>query len=241
MFYVIRIIFILILILPLVYVIYKGKKLKKRYYVYSIIFFLILLSLIIGSFYPFEKNLLTFSSEESAFSYICKNYSDCERYEHGNAIFYIERDEITDTLYTITRIGNRFSYVNYKAENFEYYSNRYDDIDLYDGTTPPDFINGITHTSETGFDVNVMYNKTENVSFYNVVALRLQNPEERKASINDIHLTFCTETLKKRYPNFNQKTNCFYYFDKAEPLNKISIKAKNTCGVFKKRVIHHIL
>lgn len=249
MFYVIRVIFIAILVLPIIYILRKGKQLqkqraeqgynteivvKKRHYVYCIIFFLVLFGIMNGSFYPFEKHFLTFSSEEAAFSYICKDSSDYERFEKGNAIFYVDRDERTDTLYTITKIGDRYSYVDYEAKFAEYRDVRYDDIDLYDGTTPPD-IKRITHSSEVDFNVIAAYNKKSNITFYNVVARKLENPEDHTATLNDKPLTYATDT-NKRWFTTETKANCYYYFDEAEPIEKIAIKAENTCGILKKPI-----
>ena len=251
MFYVIRIIFIAILLLPIIYILIKGKQLqkqraeqgdnteivvKKRYYVYCIIFCVVLFAIIEGSFYPFEKHFLTFSTEEAAFGYICKDSSDYERFEKGSAIFYVDRDERTDTLYTITKIGDRYSYVDYKAESFEYYKHNF-------FMASPDESNNYIFSEKLGriSEVNVVYNKTENITFYNVIAERLQKPDEHTAMIDDNPLLFGGKTEKVNYRKLHEEANCYYYYSAGEPLDKVTIQVENTCYVFNKRVVHKIL
>ena len=250
MFYVIRVIFIAILVLSTIYLTRKGKQLqkqraeqgynteivvKKRHYVYCIIFFLVLFGIMNGSFYPFEKHFLTFSSEEAAFSYICKDSSDYERFENGNAIFYVDRDERTDTLYTITKIGDRYSYVDYEAESFEYYRHN------YYMASPDGGESGIYSISGAGSDVNAIYSKEENITFYNVIVRDLQKPDEHTAMIDDNPLLFSGKTEMKNHLNIREEANCYYYYGEGEPLDSVTIQVENTCLVYNKRVVHKIL
>ena len=230
MFYVIRVIFIAILVLSTIYLTRKGKQLqkqraeqgdsteivvKKRYYVYSAICTLIFFAIIEGSFYPFEKHFLTFSSEEAAFSYICKDSSDYERFEKGNAIFYVDRDERTDTLYTITKIGDRYSYVDYEVESAKYLEDDY-------------------------FVVTAVYNKTENMTFYNVVAYNVPFQQTPIAYLNEKPLTYAT-IADKRWFNGIRRCDCYYYFDEAEPIGKITIETEKTSVKLNKVIEKHWL
>ena len=239
MFYAIRIIFLVLLISPLIFTIYKGNKLKKQrsvkgdnteiptnaikikksYYVFSVIFCLILICLTGVFFYPFEKHFMTFASEKDAFAYICKDFSEYERYEQGDAIFYVERSKNADTIYSITKLGDRYSYVNNQSECTEYNEYNY---------------------RSARFDVSVMYNETANVSFYNVVVRDQPNPDNHNASLNDNNLAYAP-SINKVWFNTQRKANCYYYMDTAEPKKEITVKVSNACATLKKPNLKHWL
>lgn len=237
MFYIIRFILInLLIVLPAVYIIHRFKKqkiennnniktpvkpikIKKRYYAYFILFFVILFILIEVCSYPFEKYFLTFSSEKSAFNYICKDISNYERFEYGDAIFYVERSKNADTIYSITKLGDRYSYVNNQSECTEYQEYNY---------------------RNARFDVSVMYNETAKVSFYNVVVRDQPNPDNHNASLNDNNLAYAS-SVNKVWFTTQRKANCYYYMDTAEPIKEITVKVSNACGTLKKPNVKHWL
>ena len=234
MYYIIRFILItLLIVLPAVYINHKfkkqkiennnikvpaqPKKIKKRQYVYYILSFLILFILYEVCSYPFEKYFLTFSSEKSAFDYICKDISNYERFEYGDAIFYVERSENTDTIYSIAKIGDRYSYVNNQSECTEYQEYNY---------------------RNARFDVIAMYNETANVSLYNVVVRNQPYPDNHNATMNDNNITYAS-SVNKVWFNTQRKANCYYYMDTAAPIKEITVKVSNACGTLKKPNVKH--
>lgn len=125
--------------------------------------------------YPFEKYFVTFSSEKSAFAYICKDVSKYERFECDNAIFYVERSERQDKIYSITKIGDRYSYV----------------ISLQSGDKYQEL-----QCKNAGFDVTVMYNESANVSFYDVVVCNQPTPDNHTATLMITNLLMRQQLIK---------------------------------------------
>nr|WP_294666134.1 hypothetical protein [uncultured Ruminococcus sp.] len=167
--------------------------------------------------YPFEKYFVTFSSEKSAFAYICKDVSKYERFECDNAIFYVERSERQDKIYSITKIGDRYSYVISSQSEDKYHEVQY---------------------KHARFDVIAMYNESANVSFYDVVVRDQPTPDNHTATLNDNELTYAT-TVDKILINEKKKSVCYYYMDKAKPIKDITVEAPYSKATLAKPRVKH--
>ncbi len=133
---------------------------------------------VVSSFfsYPFEKYFVTFSSEKNLHSLIyVKMFQKYERFECDNAIFYVERSERQDKIYSITKIGDRYSYVISSQSEDKYHEVQY---------------------KHARFDVIAMYNESANVSFYDVVVRDQPTPDNHTATLNDNELTYATTVDK---------------------------------------------
>ena len=240
MFYIIRFVLCnLLLTLPTIYILIKLKKkfansktntnaaytrtakkpieIKKQYYFHWILIVLLFFLLFQVFSYPFEKYFVTFSSEKSAFAYICKDVSKYERFECDNAIFYVERSERQDKIYSITKIGDRYSYV----------------ISLQSGDKYQEL-----QCKNAEFDVTVMYNESANVSFYDVVVCNQPTPDNHTATLNDNELTYAT-TVNKVWFNGQRKAVCYYYMDKAKPIKDITVEAPYSKATLAKPRVKH--
>ena len=106
----------------------------------------------------------------------------------SDVIFYVERTESEDKIYSITKIGDRYSYV----------------ISLQSGDKYQEL-----QCKNAEFDVTVMYNESANVSFYDVVVCNQPTPDNHTATLNDNELTYAT-TVNKVWFNGQRKAVCYY-------------------------------
>ncbi len=150
MFYIIRIIFIVFVVLPLGFIVIKhfrkqvakGKKYTKlQYYVivYSIMLSVFLLSAL--SFIPFEASFIRFDSVEESLKYKWIDTKDITIHYEDDCAFAVRgrRD-----LYSFDKNDDGYSFVNYHSKKHHYHV--YDD-DMY-------------------LDLYSMYQKDDNKTFY---------------------------------------------------------------------------
>ena len=153
MFYIIRIIFIVIVVLPLGLIeieqfrrqIAKGKKYTKpRYYViiYSITLSVFLLSAL--SFIPFEASFIRFDTVEDALKYKWIDTQYFTIHYEDDCAFAVRG---TSEIYALDRDENGFGFVNYNSKRYKYYVSDYE-------------------LSNNVYDPCCVYHKNTNKTFY---------------------------------------------------------------------------
>ncbi|MGN0499864.1 MAG: hypothetical protein ACI4HK_01820 [Ruminococcus sp.] len=181
-----------------------SKPVKTKDIVFNIITFLLILVAIHLLYYPYEQHFMTFSSEESALNYVSKDISKLERYETDDAIFYVERTKDFDKLFSITKLDDKYSFVNYNCQ-----------VDIFDINKRP-------------VALKTIYNKNTDTTFYNLDIMKKQPfdkiSSDTPTTVDDLSMTYSTtfqkDILYKYYDTF-----CFYTFGKGAPNDKINITA----------------
>lgn len=184
----------------------QAKHINAKVRIFTIIIFLAMFVSIHFLFYPYEQHFMTFSSEESALSYVSKDISKLERYESDGAIFYVERTKNFDKLFSITRLdNNKFSFVNYNCQ-----------VDTFD-------------TNRIPVELKSIYNKNTGTTFYNIDIMKRWPFDEinsdTPADLDDLSMTYSTTIKKTVMLNKECDAYCFYTFGEGEPNHKINIVA----------------
>lgn len=182
----------------------KAKPVKVKDIVFNIITFLLILVAIHLFYYPYEQHFMTFPSEESALNYVSKDISKLERYEMDDAIFYVERTKDYDKLFSITKLDNKYSFVNYNCQ-----------VDIF-------------NINRRQVALKSIYNKNTDTTFYNLDIIK-KEPFDKISSdtltiLDDSTMTYST-TVQKDILYKNYDTFCFYTFGKGAPNDKINITA----------------
>lgn len=180
----------------------KSNPIKAKNIIVNIIIACTALIVIHLSYYPFEQDFITFSSEEAAFSYISKDITKLERYETDDAIFYVERvKDGYDKLFSITKLDNKFSFVNYNCQ-----------VDYFD-------------KSKMAVTLKTIYNKNTNTTFYNLDIVKKQPYEEidtnSVVSLEDSPMTYSAKIQKNLFLDYD--AFCFYMFEEGMQNDKINI------------------
>lgn len=182
----------------------KSKPVKAKDIVFNIISFLLILVAIHLLFYPYEQHFMTFSSEESALNYVSKDISKIERYETDDAIFYVERSKDYDKLFSITKLDDKYSFVNYNCQ-----------VDIF-------------NINRRQVALKSIYNKNTDTTFYNLDIIN-KEPFDKLSSdtpvtADDLNMTYSI-TVQKDILYKNYDTFCFYTFGQGAPNDKINITA----------------
>lgn len=227
MYYLVRGILIIILLLCAVLALAKSKKLvfytkkknpeiyqqfktDKRFrqsvYITDVAFIVFLLVVIAATSFPFEGSFITFDSVNDSLSYKLISTENLSTYDYSDCVFVV--DNSNDKIYSITKTNGQYKLVDYNSENIEYVqvSQR-----GRDETTEP---------------LKAKYNKDTNKTFYYVGVGGKVKPQDGTVTFDGKKMEYCRSEEQVSLADYDTWHTWIYSFiDNAEPKSQADISS----------------
>lgn len=245
MYYIIRTIIYIILVLLFTFIIIKlrikskksimngsiNEETLKKYgkFSYKLIFSVICSIVIFIIFnavkFPVEQYFLTFDSEADAFNYYLIDNSSLDRYENDDSIFYVDSKD-KNKIYALTNSNTKFSYLDYKSidVNYDAVKSSYKDFNFTD-----------INYNFVKLNVTAKYNKTNNITFYYIYVGKYNESANNKVTINDEPAKLVkTKNAVMPKTEIEYKKYYYTYFSEGTPYENIKIETDNKVSSFVK-------
>lgn len=101
----------------------NNKRLKKKHTIINLSIIFGFIVVICFSFYPIEGYFISFPTLKEAFSYYFIDSSDFEVYEYPDSVFLVDKDS-DKKIYSVTKTENAYKLVNFNSVDLPYYNTR---------------------------------------------------------------------------------------------------------------------
>lgn len=227
MFYLFRVILILVLFLLFIFTLVKSKRLvvfsKKRnpkiyekfrmdkqfrrsVYISNIFLIVVLLVIIYISRFPFEGCFLTFDSINDSLAYKFISTENIDTYDYGDCVFAVDKSD--NKIYSITKTDGRYRLVDYNSDDIEYVqvSKR-----GRDETTEPRI---------------AKYNKDTNKTFYYIGVGAKAKPQDGMVTLDGNEMEYCrSQEQVSLFDSATWYSWIYSFIDESEPKSKIVVSS----------------
>ena len=181
-----------------------DKRFKQSVYVTDVAFIVFLLAIIAATSFPFEGSFVTFDSVNDSLAYKLINTENLSTYDYSDCVFVV--DNSNDKIYSVTKTNGRYKLVDYNSENIEYVqvSQR-----GRDETTEP---------------LKAKYNKDTNKTFYYVGVGGKVKPHDGAVTFDGKKMEYCrSEEQISLVGSATWYTWIYSFMDDSEPRSQASI------------------
>ena len=183
-----------------------DRKYKRKCILLNIYLAIIMLLIILASFYPYEGHFLTFKSVNDSLAYKNIDTQDITTCEYDDCVFVIDNDNYT--IYSVTKDNNRYKLVDFNSESLEY--------------TQPKRV-GSERTTNPQF---AKFNKETEKTFYLLGVETTTKPSD--VLLDGNKMTLYKEVMKQHQSKSTQNKYWIYsYADHSQPKPNFVIEADN--------------
>lgn len=225
MYYLIRVILVIVLFSLMIFALIMDKKLivfskrrnpeiykkfktdmqfRRAVYITNISLSIVLLVLILISCFPFEGYFISFDSVNDSLAYKLISVENVDTYDYGDCVFAV--DNSGNKIYSITKTNGRYKLVDFNSENIKY-------------VQVPE--RGRDETTEPRI---AKYNKDTNKTFYYIGVGGKTKPQDGMVTLDGNKMEYCSsEEQVSLVGSATWYTWIYSLMDESEPKSQVAI------------------
>ncbi len=184
---------------------FTDRKYKWNTLILNVVLLTLCVLLGFVSAYPYEGHFITFDSVKDSLKYKNISMKNTDTYEYDDCVFIVDNTDYT--IYSVTKINDRYKLVDFKSDNIEYTQPK---IVGYERVTKP---------------ISAKFNNDTGKCFY-YIGIKTTEKPFYQVTLDNNKMTFCKDAKTQHLSKKMQKDYWIYsYFDNAQPKKKFTIKA----------------